>query len=345
MIAYYLAIFILIVLGLISGICCSRHSYLSKDTCNSVKGVFILIIFMCHIAPYIIRSGYIIQDKGDFLFISGVVGYLGQLVVVMFLFYSGYGVRESIKNKGIEYVRTMPRRRILTTLLNFDIAVLVFLVANIVMGNFPPIGKIVLSLLAWDDLGNSNWYIFAIIVLYTLTYLIAYIFKNRTTWGGQILVASIILSILLSFVKPAYWYNTMWVYAIGVIWSENKDLFDKLVSRYYVFSLMSVTCFFLFVYKIPFEYRGVVFNIESAAFVILLVMITIKVSFYNRFLSWCGNHLFPLYIYERIPMMCIENAEGGREFIKNYPSLYILICLIVTFIIAFYYRKWAVKLN
>ena len=43
---------------------------------------------------------------------------MGQLVVVMFLFYSGYGIGESYKKKGVNYVQQMPVHRILTTLLN-----------------------------------------------------------------------------------------------------------------------------------------------------------------------------------------------------------------------------------
>lgn len=43
----------------------------------------------------------------------------------VFLFYSGYGIMESIKNKGEKYISTVPKKRILNVLVNFDIAVLI----------------------------------------------------------------------------------------------------------------------------------------------------------------------------------------------------------------------------
>lgn len=58
-----------------------------------------------------------------------------QLVVVMFLFYSGYGVGESFKRKGDGYVKSMPRHRILATLLNFDVAVIVFILLGLALGH------------------------------------------------------------------------------------------------------------------------------------------------------------------------------------------------------------------
>ena len=46
---------------------------------------------------------------------------LEQLMVTMFLFYSGYGVMESIKRKGDDYIKSFPKKRILTTLINLFI--------------------------------------------------------------------------------------------------------------------------------------------------------------------------------------------------------------------------------
>ena len=51
----------------------------------------------------------------------------------MFLFYSGYGVMESIRKKGEAYVVAMPRHRVAGTLINFDVAVLIFLVVDLLM--------------------------------------------------------------------------------------------------------------------------------------------------------------------------------------------------------------------
>ncbi len=99
--------------------------FLSKSKADAIKGIFIVIVFINHIKEYYIQAGADMSawyDKAFFLPASA----LGQLMVVMFLFYSGYGVAESIKKKGEAYIRKIPKRRVLGTLVNFDVTVVVF---------------------------------------------------------------------------------------------------------------------------------------------------------------------------------------------------------------------------
>ena len=90
----------------------------------------------------------------------------GQLIVVMFLFFSGYGVMSAIRNKGAAYVQAMPRHRILTVLVNFDVAVVIFAVLQLLLGRVFPVNRYLLSLVGWEQIGNSNWYIVAIAILW-----------------------------------------------------------------------------------------------------------------------------------------------------------------------------------
>ena len=82
--------------------------FLEREQTNSIKGLFILFVFLRHSLQYVVRNGYRFNSFGDsiVLFTNGM---LGQLIVVMFLFYSGYGVMEAIKNKGGVYIEKMPR--------------------------------------------------------------------------------------------------------------------------------------------------------------------------------------------------------------------------------------------
>lgn len=146
--------------------------YLGREQCDSVKGIFILWVFLSHFMGYVAKvGGYVVPV------------YIGQMMVTLFLFYSGYGVMESIKKKGDDYVRSMPKRRILTTLLNFDIAVLAFVALNLLLGNPMTLKQIALSLVCWDSVGNSNWYIFVILCCYLAAF-IACTKSRFRQWGG-----------------------------------------------------------------------------------------------------------------------------------------------------------------
>ena len=75
--------------------------YLSFDTTNAIKGIFIALVFINHAIPYIYNAGYVFDDSFAsklFLFSNS---FIGQWIVAMFLFYSGYGVMESIQKKGM----------------------------------------------------------------------------------------------------------------------------------------------------------------------------------------------------------------------------------------------------
>ena len=170
---YLIFIFVTSLLGIKIFIKNSNKDYLNKENTTCIKGIFILIVFYSHLCKYIPY-----QSTKDFLMYD-LRQFLGQLMVTMFLFYSGYGIYESIKKKKNNYINNIPIKRILITLLNFDIAVLTFAVVNQLIGNGKTIEEILLALTGWGGIGNSNWYIFAILFLYLSTYISFKVVKNH----------------------------------------------------------------------------------------------------------------------------------------------------------------------
>lgn len=146
------------------------EDYLGRTQTDAIKGIFILLVVFSHF------MGYVRQAGGHALNMP-----LGQMIVTCFLFYSGYGVMEAIKRQGRAYIKTIPKRRILTTLLNFDIAVLAFIAVDLLLGRALTWQQCLLSFVCWDSVGNSNWYIFAILLCYAVTF-----FTHRG--GGQSLL-------------------------------------------------------------------------------------------------------------------------------------------------------------
>ena len=69
------------------------ENYLSRENTISVKGIFVLLVIAQHFVTYVKLDG--IYD-GGYLQLRQ---FLGQNIVTVFLFYSGYGVFESINYK------------------------------------------------------------------------------------------------------------------------------------------------------------------------------------------------------------------------------------------------------
>ena len=86
------------------------------------------------------------------------------------MFYSGYGMLESIKSKGMDYVKSIPGKRFAKVLLHMEIAVLLFLLTDFAIGKSYGLKTTLLSFTFWTSIGNSNWYIFIILCLYLIVF-------------------------------------------------------------------------------------------------------------------------------------------------------------------------------
>ena len=325
--------------------------YLSKNKTDAIKGIFIIIVFTNHIKEYYVQAGADLTAWYDNAFFLPARA-LGQLMVVMFLFYSGYGVAESIKKKSEAYIRKIPKRRVLGTLANFDVAVVVFAVACLLIGKTIGIEQFLLSLVGWSDVGNSNWYIFCIIVCYAITYIAYQITHKRGCFLTCLFIMTYV--VIMSFLKGTWWYNTVFAYGAGVMLSEYKEWFvTRWEQRYFKWLTVCLIgfaaclgCYLGFhnQFKNTMETTGaMVFNVMSVFFAFLVVLMTMKVSIHNKALEWMGKNLFPLYIYQRLPMMVLATLYP-TTFVAPHPYAFLLLCIAITGIIAWGYKYIQVNL-
>ena len=203
--------------------------YMSVDKTMSIKGIFIIIVFFAHFNSYVTYT-----SAWDTFYLE-YFNKIGQCMVTLFMFYSGYGVMESVKKKSIAYVHKIPVNRILGTLFRFDIAILLFAVLRLAVGKEITAPQFLLSLVGWDSLGNSNWYIFAVVVAYAITYIAFEICRDK----GKYYPAAILVTmgcaayifILAHFeLKQVHWYDTIICYACGVWYSLLREKIEKIIN-------------------------------------------------------------------------------------------------------------------
>ncbi|MBQ9691045.1 MAG: hypothetical protein IJV62_02935 [Eggerthellaceae bacterium] len=72
--------------------------YISRESTAAINGIFILLIFFTH------ASGYMNMSYDGMPILYTFRNLCRQLVVTTFLFYSGYGILESIKRICVKYV-------------------------------------------------------------------------------------------------------------------------------------------------------------------------------------------------------------------------------------------------
>jgi hypothetical protein len=246
----------------------------------------------------------------------------------------------------------MPVRRILNTILNFDVAVAIFTIASLAMGRHIGASQFLLSLVALDSVGNSNWYIFIILLCYALafvSFLLSYSRPGDSSKNENGLIcltaASISSMLVLHFVRqPSWWYDTILAFCAGAAISQHKKKFVALVSRHYsallATSLLSLAAFRLLA---PSRLFGIAGNMTTLSFAFVVLLITYKVKIGNPALTWMGENLFPLYMYQRLPMISI--ATLYPQFISAHPVSFMAISIAASMALASLYRFIKIQLR
>lgn len=306
-----------------------------KENSNGIKGIFLLLVFLSHVVGYYKFNSPI--DLTYMVFRS----FLGQCIVTIFLFFSGYGIMESIK-KDNSYIDTLISKRILKVLLNFDIAVTLFLLLRLALNHEVELKQYLLSLVAWAGIGNSNWYIFCILFCYLFTYIAFKIFdKNYFKAISTVIILSIVYMIIVKLFKPYWWYDTILVYSIGIMFSVFKEqiiLYFSNCKRYFVTLLLSIIS--LPIVHIYIHLSIGIRTFFETLFTIAIVLLIMHVNINNKFLCYLGKNLFGLYILQRLPMLFFKDIG---LFTDKY--IFIIVCFITTLIINELFKKLLIKVD
>ncbi len=340
-------ILFVLILGMIlvrGAVIADSHSfskdYMSIAGTNLIKGVFVLLVLLGHAVTYVKMGGAL-----DETYIT-LKEHLHQMVVSVFFFYSGYGMMKSILKKGYGYIKQIPLKRFLILLLNFDIAVCLYLIVGVIMGQKFTLNTILFSLIGWKSVGNSNWYMFAIFGLYILMFF-SFILLRWFGKKGFIYVGTVIFTILtMLFVLweirmglPNWYYNTMILMPAGCWFALLQKPVEKVVMRNdYVYALAGVFLFVGYWLSYGSRWSGGIerYTIWALFFVAVVVFITMKISFQSKVLSWFGEHVFSIYILQRIPMLVLSRcglaAQNRYGFIIGVIVITIFLALIFDYL-------------
>lgn len=337
-------ILVLVVVSLWGGVFAGRYYHSDNVHPNSsplsIKGIFAVLIFLSHSKDYInVNSS---NFSKIFVFQNS---FLGQLIVPIFFFYSGFGIMESFKKKP-NYFQTFPKKRFLKTLLNFDIAICLFLIMNLILDRSYSIKDILFSFVGWSSIGNSNWFIFAILIGYISIYISHLISKKPVliTLFTTIILCGYCITLTI-IQKGSWWTDTILTLPFGMIFSIYHDKIKSFVTKNninYITTLVISAVMFIFLYLFSsiFNPFTITYNFVSIMFCFVIVLVTYKFRFKNKVLSFLGKHSFDIYILQRIPMIFLS-----KTIITNSIVCFITISFTLTIVISLGYNFLCCKLN
>ena len=323
------------------------QDYIAPRNTRAVNGFFVAFILLRHCAKTEIFS-----TPYDAAFLS-FGGFLGQMIVATFLFYSGFGITESIQRKGYAYVRDMPRRHFLGLLVRFEIVTAIYLALCTCMGMTFPIRQIVLAFTGFESFGNSTWYIFVMLVMYLMIFVA---FQPCRRKERRYLYLSAVLLTLgtMLFVlflrrmgKPPHWYSTLFMFATGMWYSLLHQPFERFVMRNARNYLLMWTVFLL-ILVIAHPFRGYgrltkffILVIWEIALMMMFVLFTMKITLHNSLLEWLGEHIFSIYMLQYIPIG-IMMRTGYIQSETRY--LFVAVTFVTSCLLASIFQPWSQKL-
>lgn len=307
-----------------------KAGFLDKEQTTAINGFFVLIVFVNHFSQYI-------ELKETDYFFKAFYAVIGQLMVTPFLFFSGYGVMASFITKGEKYVKKFWKSRIIRIWIHFAIVVLLYDIMNLLIGIKYSYHDILLAFTGWTSVGNSNWYVFVILLLYLFSWISFRLFAT-SKWRSVLLtsVLCVFMICILKLCKEVYWYNTVMVYPFGMLIAmQRAKIQEKLGNKKILLYLFGVTillgiCAIIVVTGV--NISSAWFQIYSILFMICICLFTMIVRINNPILAFLGKYTFEIYILQRIPMILL------KEHIQNM-YVYFLSAFISTLVLAIITRK------
>jgi membrane-bound acyltransferase YfiQ involved in biofilm formation len=304
---------------------------LDRTTTQCIKGAFVLLIIFSHMQQYRQFSFY-----PDAAF--GV--YLGQTITAPFLFFSGYGILESIKTKP-DYSKYFFISRFFKTLLDFWVLLLPYVVLALIEKTYS-ISDFLLSLTGLRSLGNSDWFVFCILFFYFICSF-SFLSKKKTLLIGSIILtlSTVIYSVVLVyFGKEDYWVDTAFCFAVGVWVSFFKDKILTFTNKKINFVLASLLFLMLFlalvyfvqktngVLKLPLEIA------KNSSFVVLVLLFCLKINNKSKLFELMGKASFSIYILQRFPMII-----ASKYLQIDNALLFYLTCFLSAIVFGLLFQK------
>ena len=297
-----------------------RTDYISREQTDVIRGLFILMIIASHYA-------WSLPDLADSLgrIYQRIWIWQEQLVVVCFLFYSGYGIAESVRKKGRSYLRSFPRQRMLRVYCYYVLAQLFFVALNICLGI--PMEKPWLAFLMLASIGCDNWYFFTILCLYAISLLGFVLFRKNEVRAAALITALSILMILLMRRAdlPNFWYNTVMCYSAGIWFSIYREKIEKALRHLPVYLALLLVTALGFTWL--FMHRGnlAAYELHAVFFAMLVVLVTMKLRLASPGLAWCGKNLTSIFLIHRIPMILLLQTGLIHSVYLRFVLILVLI--------------------
>ncbi len=305
---------------------CFFTDYMDLNNTSSIKGIFVWIIVLQHYRGYYRRDPNYIYHK--------ILNCTRQKMVSIFLFYSGYGIYESIKKNGFNYVMKLPKKGIIL-LIKFEIILCFYLLINLILRIKISFNRYLLAIIFKVGIGNSYWFSFTIISFYLYSYLsFRFIKKTKFIFAG-IFFINVISLLHIILIYNFYHQNSLpsvdniLCFNIGLYYSLIRKDLDKIIMKndFTYFGFLSLILI-IYTYFYNYKKQGVLIaSIINSFFSLIIILISMKIQFNNDFLLLLNSHSYSIYLLQRLIIKYIKykNFFRSNNFIRFFITFFIIL--------------------
>ena len=331
-----------------------NDEFMSLSQTKAFLGFSSIVIIFHHLCQRTsvswIRKDAIVHGLDGFEFV-------GYLFVALFFFCSGYGMFKSYKTKA-NYFENFFVKRAFPIIITWFLTSTLFFVARSVK-DVPFSFSTIFSIGGPSMLNQYGWYVSIILILYFLFYI--GFFRAKKDISGIVVVAIGIVAIILFcdyFIYGTWWYNTMHMFLVGIIYASNEDRIVALLKERYIMILCVSMLIFVFTFLIGnsilplyqmlaknYNYtvdRWIIFFcqvISSFLFVTWVMMLRMKIYIGNEALDILGKMTLEIYLVHGLFVQLFSYAFIYDKikpliYIKNV-FVYSIVVLILSLPLAF----------
>lgn len=302
-----------------------NNDYLSYETTKTLKGICAILIVLHHFStnlPYLAPFFCVFNP-------------IGQYIVALFFFFSGYGLIYSKKNKP-NYMNTFLRKRFCSIFIPYLIAIAIYTVVKYLLADIT-FKDVVASFIANEPIVDYSWFVVAILISYLLFWLSFSVFKSRA------LFVVLFLSLFaIAIINPnfTYWRPSSLTFLLGMLWAQYKDKIDKFLFEHYYRSLIVasilIAVFLVGEKMINVRMINMIFSAFTLiSFVVLCMLVMMKLTVNNSMLKMIVPYSFEIYICHGLYIFFFKN----NGFLVSNSSLYLVLLLVLTIISAVLLNK------
>ena len=291
--------------------------FMSKDYTTSLRGVCALAIMLCHIR---------ITNFAPL----NVFNYLGNPIVGIFFFLSGYGMLTRIKQIGIDnYMNGFILKRCVPLFVEYIFVwIFNFVCMFLVSGNFNFLKEIITP---------HSWFIIMIEVLYIVFHIGYKLFKDNLK--GLIIFVTIfelaLIIALSAFGVDEFWYLSLLCFSGGMIYSVVNLNEKKTLPLIFGFGALAVVAtgaeYVLSDKPKIIVLWALIYNVSVLSLAIVALSVGRYVRFKNPVFELCGKMSLEIYLLHGVFQFVFKEIKP----IYNNSLLYGLMIILCTLLMSY----------